>query len=79
MGCNLQKPKNELVRIVRTTEGKITVDLSGKLNGRGAYICNSKVCLDKVRKSNRIAKLLETEIPAEVYDELSKEITSGAN
>ena len=77
MGCNEQKPKSELVRIVRTTEGKIAVDRTGKLNGRGAYICSSSACLAKVRKSRRLDKLLETSVPEEVYDELEKEISSG--
>ena len=68
------KPKKELVRIVRTPEGEIHMDLSGKMNGRGAYICPDKQCLLKARKGRRLEKAFECAVPDEVYDRLETEI-----
>lgn len=76
MGCNARRPKKELIRIVRTPEGEIRIDLTGKLNGRGAYICPSAECFRKVRKSGRLAKMLETAIPDGIYDGLEQQITA---
>ena len=70
MGCNCKKAKNELIRIVKSKDNVISVDKTGKLEGRGAYICNSIDCLEKVIKSKRLEKVLETEISKEVYDHL---------
>lgn len=70
MGCNEKKPKKELIRIVKNKEGIISVDKIGKLEGRGAYICDSTSCLEKVIKSKRLEKVLETKISEEVYDNL---------
>lgn len=78
MGCNAQKNKAELVRIVRSVNGEISVDLTGKKNGRGAYICNNKDCLGKVKKSGRLNRIFETEIPQEVYDDLERELENNA-
>lgn len=64
------KPKKELVRIVKSPEGEISLDLTGKKNGRGAYICKSRECLAKARKAKRLEKALETQIPENVYDEI---------
>ena len=64
------KPKKELVRIVKSPEGEISLDLTGKKNGRGAYICKSRECLAKVRKAKRLEKALETQIPENVYDDI---------
>ena len=64
------KPKKELVRIVKSPEGEISLDLTGKKNGRGAYICKSRECLDKARKAKRLEKALETQIPENVYDDI---------
>lgn len=74
LGCSESKPKRELIRIVKNKDGDIFVDLTGKANGRGAYICNNPNCLEKAIKTNRISKALETDIPSQVYDELLKEI-----
>ena len=79
LGCNEHKPKIELVRILRTPEGEITLDLTGKKSGRGAYICRSVKCLQKARKSRRLDRILECEIPETVYDRLCKELEVGAN
>lgn len=77
MGCNEQRPKAELVRIVRSPEGVISVDLTGKKNGRGAYICKSTECFKKIRKSKRLNKLFEISVPEEVYDVLEKELEAN--
>ena len=70
MGCNEKKPKQELVRIVKDSEGKISLDKTGKANGRGAYICDCTECLEKVIKSKRLEKVLESQISEEVYNNL---------
>lgn len=64
------KPKKELVRIVKSPEAEISLDLTGKKNGRGAYICKSRECLAKARKAKRLEKALETQIPENVYDDI---------
>ncbi len=68
------KPKKELIRIVKSPEGEISLDLTGKKNGRGAYICHSVECFKKVRKSRRLEKEFECKIPEEVYDLMEKEL-----
>ena len=73
-GCNEQKPKNELIRIVRSPEGEISLDLKGKASGRGAYICNDLECLRKARKSRRIDRTFEMTIPDDVYDSMEEQI-----
>ena len=70
MACNEQKEKNELLRIVRSKDGVIEVDLTGKKSGRGAYICKSEACLDKIIKSKRLEKAFEQEISSEIYESL---------
>lgn len=70
MGCNEKKPKKELVRIVKNKGGEIFIDRTGKAKGRGAYICDSIECLEKVIKSKRLEKVLEITIPEEVYNNL---------
>ena len=68
------KHKKELIRIVKSPEGEISLDLTGKKNGRGAYICHSVECFKKVRKSRRLEKEFECKIPEEVYDLMEKEL-----
>ena len=77
VGCNNQKNKNELIRIVIDKEGNISVDKTGRANGRGAYICNDPDCLEKAIKSKRIERSFETIISEEIYDELRKEIADN--
>lgn len=72
-GCREMKPKKELIRVVKTTEDGIKLDLTGKLNGRGAYICKNKDCLAKAQKSNALSRAFETNVSSEVYLELEKE------
>jgi predicted RNA-binding protein YlxR (DUF448 family) len=73
-GCNEQKPKNELIRVVRSPEGEISLDLKGKASGRGAYICNDLECLQKARKSRRIDRTFEMTISDDVYNCLEEQI-----
>ena len=74
MGCRERMDKKELIRVVRTPEGNVQLDFSGKLNGRGAYICPKAECLKKAQKSKALERSLEVPIPEEVYDRLSREI-----
>ena len=73
------KEKRELVRIVRDPEGNISVDLTGKKSGRGAYICKDEKCLMKAQKAKSLERSLEVPIPQEVYDRLAKEMEVGVN
>ena len=70
MGCNEKKPKKELIRIVKNKDGIISIDRIGKQEGRGAYICDNVACLDKVVKSKRLEKVLESKISEDVYNNL---------
>lgn len=74
ISCGESKEKRELIRIVKNKEGEIKVDLTGKANGRGAYICNNKNCLEKLKKSNKLAKALNTSIPNDIYIQLAEVI-----
>ncbi len=74
-GCGEHFPKNELIRIVRTPEGEIVLDETGKKSGRGAYICRSVSCFKKARRAKRIETSLEYAIPEEVYDRLEEELS----
>ena len=76
VGCFESKPKKELIRIVRSPEGEISLDPDGKKSGRGAYICPDPECLRKARKAKRLEKSLECEIGEEVYAALEKELES---
>ena len=73
-GCNEQKPKKELVRVVRSPQGEIALDRVGKMPGRGAYLCPSAQCLAKARKAKRLERALEAQIPPEVYERIEPEI-----
>ena len=75
-GCQEMKPKKELIRIVKSPEGILSVDLTGKKPGRGAYICKDTLCLEKAIKSKRLNKNLETAIGEEIYAKLKDEIVN---
>lgn len=75
--CGEHFPKNELVRVIRTPTGEITLDVTGKAAGRGAYICRRRECFAKARKQKRLEASLECRIPDAVYDELEKELDGG--
>lgn len=74
MGCMQVFPKKELIRVVRTPEGSVEIDLVGKKSGRGAYICKSKACLKKAVKAKRLQTSLEVEINEELIEALTGEI-----
>lgn len=73
-GCGEMKPKMELVRVVRTPEGNVCLDRSGKLNGRGAYICNNIECYKKAIKAKRFEKAFSMQIPETVVAQIQKEL-----
>ena len=70
VACGNQKEKKELLRIVRTPEGNIEIDLTGKKNGRGAYICKSEECLEKVIKTKKLERVFEKVISGELYESI---------
>ena len=74
VGCGETKDKRDLIRVVRTPDGDVCLDFTGKKSGRGAYICHALSCLKKARKSRRIEQNLEVQIPELIYDKLENEI-----
>ena len=74
MGCQERKDKKALIRVVRTPEGQVQLDFSGKLNGRGAYLCPNPECLKKAIRSKVLERKLEAAIPQEIYDRLAREM-----
>ena len=76
-GCGEHFAKNELIRVLRTPEGEIVVDFTGKKSGRGAYICKKLDCFKKARQKRRLEASLECSIPEEVYDRLEEELAVG--
>lgn len=74
IGCREMKNKKELIRVIKNNEDEIFVDLTGKKNGRGAYICNSMECLEKAIKSKGLERAFKMVIQDEIYDELKKEL-----
>ena len=79
MGCRERKAKKEMIRVVRMTDGNVRLDFSGKLNGRGAYICPDPECLKKAQKTKSLERSLEVPIPEEVYGYLAAEMEGGLN
>ena len=77
-GCGEMKPKRELIRVVKSPEGEIALDKTGRLPGRGAYVCPELECLKKARKTRRLERVFSSAIPEEVYDALEKELGSDA-
>ena len=77
IGCGEMKNKRELIRVVRSPQGEISVDLTGKKSGRGAYICQNVECLRKARKAKRLERALECQIPDEVYGRLTPDEIPG--
>ncbi|MDV4151256.1 YlxR family protein [Clostridium sp. AL.422] len=73
-GCMEMKPKKELIRVVKSPEGEVSVDLTGKKSGRGAYICKNIECLEKAFKTKRLSRNLDISIDDEIYNRLRKEI-----
>ena len=74
MGCGEMKPKKEMVRVILTPEGSIELDLSGKKNGRGAYICRNRACLETALRTHGLERSFKTAIPNEIAEKLIEEI-----
>lgn len=74
VGCREMKSKRELIRVIKTSENEILVDATGKKNGRGAYICPSRECLDKAVKNKGLERSLKTAVPKEIYEDFEKEM-----
>ncbi len=79
LGCNEMKPKKEMIRVVRSAEGEISLDFTGKKSGRGAYICKSTGCLESARKARRFEKSFSCRIEDSVYKEMEHELTAENN
>ena len=77
LGCREMKPKKELIRVVRSPEGEISLDFKGKANGRGAYLCPDPACLKKALKAKALEHACSAPIPAEVYERLQQEMEAG--
>ena len=76
-GCGEHFPKSSLIRVVRSPEGEISLDPTGKKSGRGAYICKNSACLKKARRGSRLSASLECSISSEIYDRLENELDSA--
>ena len=77
LGCGESKPKGTLARVVRAPDGSVSLDLTGKKSGRGAYVCKCVECLKKARKRRSLERSLEVEIPDEVYAAIEKELADN--
>lgn len=76
IGCNVQKNKKDLIRIVINKEGEISIDRTGKANGRGAYICDNIDCFEKMIKSKKLEKSFERKISDDIYEALRNEFVN---
>lgn len=72
--CNAMKPKKELLRVVRSKEGDISLDITGRAQGRGAYICNNKQCFEKGKEQKVFNSAFKCNVPEEIYEHLIKEL-----
>lgn len=72
-GCREMHPKAELIRVVKTPDGEIKLDIAGRANGRGAYLCKKPECLKRAEKSNALARAFEMNVASEIYERLEKE------
>ena len=79
LGCNEMKPKKEMIRVVKSPEGEISLDFTGKKSGRGAYICKNTDCFQSARKSRRFEKSFACKIEKEVYEGMENELTAESN
>ena len=77
LGCREQKAKKDLIRVVRSPEGAISLDFRGKASGRGAYVCPQADCLKKAIRARALERALDCRIPAEVYEQLQKQMEAG--
>lgn len=74
VGCREMKDKKDLIRVIKTPEGNINIDKTGKKNGRGAYLCNSIDCFEKAKSNKNLERSLKKNIPEDVYEEIEKEL-----
>ena len=77
LGCREMKPKRELIRVVRSPEGTISLDFRGKASGRGAYVSRSAACLKKAIRARALERAFSVQIPAEIYERLEREMEVG--
>ena len=77
IGCREQKPKPEMIRVVRSPQGEVSLDFRGKVSGRGAYLCRDAACLKRAIKSRALERALAVSIPQEVYDRLLLEMEAA--
>jgi len=70
VGCREMKPKSELTRVVKSPEGEISIDLTGKKPGRGAYICHDENCLKKIKKSNAFSRTFKTKVSDDILEDI---------
>lgn len=77
VGCNEMKSKKEMMRVLKSTDGSIVLDMTGRKNGRGAYLCMNRECLVKARKNKGLERSFKMSIPREVYENLEKEFEEG--
>lgn len=77
VGCGEMKEKKEMMRVLKSAEGPIVLDMTGKKNGRGAYLCKSAECLSKARKNKGLERSFKISIPNEIYENLEKEFEDG--
>lgn len=79
IGCNEQKPKRDLIRIVKSADGDVSLDFTGKKNGRGAYVCCDIACVEKAIKSKRLSRVFEMAVDETLYERLKSEIANKDN
>jgi len=77
LGCREMKPKRELIRVVRSPEGEISLDFKGKASGRGAYVCPDAQCLKKAVKARALERAFSCQIPQDIYDKLNEQMEAG--
>jgi predicted RNA-binding protein YlxR (DUF448 family) len=77
VGCREMKPKKELIRVVRSPEGAVSLDFKGKAPGRGAYVCSEMQCLKKAIKAKALERAFDTAISSEIYDLLTQQMEEG--
>ena len=77
LGCREMKPKRELIRVVRSPEGDISLDFKGKASGRGAYVCPDAQCLKKAVRAKALERAFSCQIPQEIYDKISEQMEAG--
>ena len=77
VGCGEMKDKKEMMRVLKTAEGPIVLDMTGRKNGRGAYLCKNRECLGMARKKKGLERSFKMSIPDEIYEDLEKEFEEG--